>query len=70
MLPYGDEGAPEKTSETCSTIIISVLVQPLDKGTDKAFCAACMKLGDLGEKLSGFLSSLPASNGAPRSLLI
>ncbi|KAF5922596.1 hypothetical protein HPG69_017969 [Diceros bicornis minor] len=35
---------PKKILEKCSTIIINVLEQPLDKGTAKAFHRACMEL--------------------------
>lgn len=70
MLPHDDEGAPEKTLEKCSTIIIDVLEQPRVKGTAKAFHTMYMELGVLEEPHSGFLSPLPASNQVPRSLLI
>lgn len=70
MLPHSEDGDSEKMLEKRSTIFSEVLEQPLVKSIAQAFHTVPMELGGLGEPPSGFLSSLPASLQAPRSLHI
>merc|ERR1719323_253899 len=61
QIPAGDEGAPERIVDRCSTIVVDGRELPMTEEWRNAFEAAYMELGGLGERVLGFCDyMLPA----------